>query len=428
MDQPVSDSGPVKGECMDQPVSDSGPVKGECMDQPVSDSGPVKGECMDQPVSDSGPVKGECMDQPVSDSEPVKGECMDQPVSDSGPVKGECMDQPVSDSEPVKGECMDQPVSDSGLVKGECLPFSCDYCDRELVHKIAQVLLPGLATACVDNTTGGLFKSPSSVAIDLRKEMVDYLTQRSETFIAETVVPQEGAQAPTEETSDDPVEIISEFLDNFSSSKRNFFSRVSNWLLSESREDKIDDFVQEMEMDEFWSIDRRETVSEVLLRNVDLKSAFHCVMKFGSEHELVAHKNACCFRPMDCPNEGCLAKFSAEHMEKHDSACPFKVLSCEQNCSQSLMRREMDRHCITVCPMRLINCPFNQAGCESTIPQCTLKEHCSQYLQSHILYVLRTIHKQGVSEEELKQKAELLEKVKERKFARKKTKVQWERI
>ncbi|XP_020093559.1 uncharacterized protein LOC109713779, partial [Ananas comosus] len=296
------------------------------------------------------------------------------------------------------------------LVKGECLPFSCDYCDRELVHKIAQVLLPGLATACVDNTTGGLFKSPSSVAIDLRKEMVDYLTQRSETFIAESVVPQEGAQAQTEETSDDPVEIISEFLDNFSSSKRNFFSRVSNWLLSESREDKIDDFVQEMEMDEFWSIDRRETVSQVLLRNVDLKSAFHCVMKFGSEHELVAHKNACCFRPMDCPNEGCLAKFSAEHMEKHDSACPFKVLSCEQNCSQSLMRREMDRHCITVCPMRLINCPFNQAGCESTIPQCTLKEHCSQYLQSHILYVLRTIHKQGVSEEELKRKAELLEK------------------
>ncbi|KAM5558456.1 hypothetical protein ABKV19_020249 [Rosa sericea] len=51
--------------------------------------------------------------------------------------------------------------------------FHSDLYGTELVHKIAQVFIPGLATACVDKTSGDIFKTPAFVAADVRKEMVE---------------------------------------------------------------------------------------------------------------------------------------------------------------------------------------------------------------------------------------------------------------
>ncbi|XWS56133.1 hypothetical protein CRYUN_Cryun09bG0060300 [Craigia yunnanensis] len=291
--------------------------------------------------------------------------------------------------------------------------FHCDICDVELVYKIAQAFLPGLATACVDNTTGGVFKSPGSVAADIRKEMVEYLTQRSETFVAESVVLDGGPEA---EASDHPYDIITYLVDDFASSKRNFFSRVSGWLLSENREDKIDDFAQEMEINGFWSIDKREAIVQTLLKNVDFKNEFHCDLKFDSADELALHVPTCSYRSMNCENEGCDARFSANQTEKHDSICPFKIIPCEQKCSNSIMRRDMDRHCITVCPMKLVNCPFYSVGCKSAIPHCKIEEHRSENLHSHMLYILQGIHKEA-SVEVLRGRVEQLEKTSSGKLA-----------
>ncbi|XP_038989604.1 TNF receptor-associated factor family protein DDB_G0290965 isoform X1 [Phoenix dactylifera] len=304
---------------------------------------------------------------------------------------------------------MDLPVSDTGPVKEGGSLLSCNQFDIELVHQIAKLLLPGLATACVDNTTG-LFKGPASVAVEMRKEMVDYLTQRSETYLAESAVRGDGNLDPMEETSKDPTEIISNFINDFTNSKRNMFSRVSGWLMSESREDKIDDFVQEMDKNGFWLMDRRKAIAETLLRNLDFRNMFHCPIKFDTAQQLAEHRSQCCFRPVNCTNVGCKATFSAIHTEKHDSVCPFKVLPCEQNCPENIVRREMDRHCVTVCPMKLVNCPFYQVGCQSAIPQCTLEQHCSEFIHSHLLYVLQMVHKQEISVEEVKQRVQLLEK------------------
>ena len=278
----------------------------------------------------------------------------------------------------------------------------CDHYDTEVAHKVAEMLLPGLATACVDNTTGGPFKTPGSVAVDLRKEMVDYLTQRSESFVAETVILEGGPQA---EKSDHPYDIISDFVDDFASSKRTIWSRVSSWMLSDKREDNIDDFVQELEVNGFWPLDKREALSETLLKNVDFKDAFHCNMKFSSAEELANHVHNCSFSSVICQNEGCYIKFCARHTEKHDSTCPFKIIPCEQKCSDNIMRREMDRHCITVCPMKLVNCPFYAVGCRSPIPQCTLENHRSVNLQSHVWYALKGIHREA-SEDDLKRRVE----------------------
>ncbi|KAK1264083.1 hypothetical protein QJS04_geneDACA022323 [Acorus gramineus] len=123
-----------------------------------------------------------------------------------------------------------------------------------------------------------LFRGPASVAIDLRKEMVEYLIQRGEVYVSETVIEEGNADV---ETSGDPVEVISSFIDDFSSSKRNLFSRVSGWVMSEKREDSIDDFVPEMEMKGFWAVDIREAITRTLLNNIDFKNHFHCGMKFN---------------------------------------------------------------------------------------------------------------------------------------------------
>lgn len=308
------------------------------------------------------------------------------------------MEVPSTDVEVVPEKIEDK--KDGGL------SHHCNLFDTEIVHKIAQVFLPGLASACVDNTTGGIFRTPGAVAVDIRTEMIEYLTKRSETFVAESVI----LEDPEIEVSDHPYDIISDFVDDFASTKRNFFSRVSGWLLSDKREDKIDDFVQEMEISGFWSIDRREAVAQIILKNVDFKNEFHCDMKFNSAKELNEHVTNCGFRSMICENEGCNAKFSASHLEKHDSVCPFKIIPCEQKCPVSLMRREMDRHCITVCSMKLANCPFYAVGCQSTIPQCSVQQHRRDDLHSHLLYILQKIHRDR-STKDLKRRVEQLEEV-----------------
>ncbi|XP_027352615.1 uncharacterized protein LOC113863286 [Abrus precatorius] len=280
--------------------------------------------------------------------------------------------------------------------------FHCDLCDTEVVHKLAQTFLPGLGSACVDNTSGDLFKTPGSVAVDLRKEMIEYLTQRSESFVAESVILEGG---PDGEVSDHPFDIISNFVDDFVSSKRNLFSRVSGWLLSDKREDKIDDFVQEMEMNGFWTLERRETIAETLLKNVDFENSYHCQMSFNSAEELANHVDDCNFRSMICENEGCNSRFCAAHLKKHDSACPFKIIPCEQKCSDTIMRREMDRHCITVCPMKLVNCPFYAVGCRSAVAQCMIEKHRSDDINSHLWHLLKGIHKEA-SGDDLKRRVE----------------------
>ncbi|KAF6176384.1 hypothetical protein GIB67_036064 [Kingdonia uniflora] len=285
--------------------------------------------------------------------------------------------------------------------------FQCDLFDTEVVHKISEVFLLGLATACVDNTSGDLFKSPATVAVAMRKEMVDYLIQRSETFVTDTTIQEGYADA---ETSGDPIDIVSDFLDDFANSKQNLFSRVSGWLLSEKREDKIDDFVQEMDTSGFWLTDRRVTVGQAVLKNIDLKNTFHCKAKFETVEDVTTHRNHCIFRSMNCMNESCNVSYCAVHMEKHDSNCPFKVLQCEQKCSKSILRREMDRHCITVCPMKLVNCPFYPLGCRSTIPQCMTEHHLSEFFHSHLLNIFRVIHKEA-SVEDLERRLEQLKQV-----------------
>jgi hypothetical protein len=259
----------------------------------------------------------------------------------------------------------------------------------------------------MDGTTGDPFRSPSTVAVDLRRDMVDYITQRSDSFIADALIESEANQdVPGVEVPDDPFDTVSIFMDDFASTKRNIIGHVSGWLLTDSRNDKIDDFVQEMEATKFWPLERREAVTELLLKNINLKTRFHCPEKYENEERLEDHKAQCSFR--HCANDGCRARVSVRCVKDHDAACVYKLLQCEQGYDKRLLRRDMDRHCITIYPMRPIKCPF---GCDSSFPDRDLERHCTEFLQPHLLMVLKTIHKKGRSEQDLKDLAQKLEKV-----------------
>ncbi|XP_071742063.1 uncharacterized protein [Rutidosis leptorrhynchoides] len=283
--------------------------------------------------------------------------------------------------------------------------YDCGLCDTEVVYKIAQELLPGLASACVDNTTGGLFTSAGSIAVDMRNEMADYLTQRSETYVAEFLLSENASGL---ELSEHPYDIIINLIDDFSASKTNMFSRVSEWVLSDRREDRIEDFVQEMEIHGFWLLARRECIATILLKNVDYKNAFHCNMVCSSEEEIVKHRAECKFRSMDCTNEGCTTRYCAAQKEHHEAICPFMVLPCEQKCPDFVLRREMDRHCVTICPMKLVNCAFYTVGCKSSIPRCNVQQHNVDELSSHLLYIIRKAHKEA-NDDDLKRRVEQLQ-------------------
>lgn len=284
--------------------------------------------------------------------------------------------------------------------------FQCTLFDPETVRKLAQSFLPGIATACVDHTSGDPFNSPGSVASDLRREMVEYVTRRSEAFVAETVLVEPGP-----EFFSHPYDVVSDFLEDFAALKRSLFARVSGWALSEKREDKIDDFAHEIATNGFWPTEARESVARTLLKNIDVRNEFCCGEDFGSPEELAGHvRELCLFRPLTCRSEGCDSIFSAKNAEIHGSVCGFRVVPCEQGCSERVTRREMDRHCVASCEMRLVSCPFYALGCRSTVPYRGLDRHCSEGLRSHLLCVLRSVHKKVIrEEEELNRRAERVE-------------------
>jgi hypothetical protein len=50
-------------------------------------------------------------------------------------------------------------------------------------------------------------------------------------------------------------------------------------------------------------------------------------------------------------------------------------------------------------------------GCDSSFPDRDLERHCVEFLQPHLLMVLKAIHKKDRSEQDLKDLAQKLEKV-----------------
>ncbi|CAM6105610.1 unnamed protein product [Calypogeia fissa] len=283
----------------------------------------------------------------------------------------------------------------------------CGYYDVDQVGKIAHHLLVSLATACVEKTAGDPFNYPGAVVGEVKKEMLDYLNVQSDAFAtgSSAVVLQISGEIPS------PIQVVQDISESFVRSKKNLFSRVTSKLLyNDTKEDKIEDFVQELDRSGAWMFGRREILAKALLKRVDRCNMFHCEMRFESDESLAEHKSKCSLRPIACENEGCGSVFSAFNGKPHDSICKFKVLPCEQGCKTMVSRGDMDKHCVTLCPMKLVNCPFSQVGCSQSLPQGVQEQHCTDYMGQHLLLVCQNLQRQGVSVGNQAQRIALLEK------------------
>ena len=59
--------------------------------------------------------------------------------------------------------------------------LECDFYDVEEVNRLTQALLVALAAACVEKTSG-TFSQRAAVVPDVKKEMLEYLNQQSESY------------------------------------------------------------------------------------------------------------------------------------------------------------------------------------------------------------------------------------------------------
>ncbi|KAJ7557538.1 hypothetical protein O6H91_05G131300 [Diphasiastrum complanatum] len=298
-------------------------------------------------------------------------------------------------------------LSFDGVALSPSAVFECGYYEVEQVQYIADAFLQTLAAACVEKTVGDPFNTPVSFVMDLKKELLDYLDYHSKAYVAGT------STFYIEEPPLSPSELVDVFLDEFVSSKKNLFSKVSSIIMnSERKEDKIEELISRLERKGAWLAGQRESLAKAIIKTVDTYKISHCEEVFSSIEDLSQHKLKCSFRPLNCGNEGCSEVFSALKVKAHDAVCSWKLIPCEQGCSSNVLRSEMDKHCLTVCSMKLVTCPFFQAGCEESVPEPALEEHSQQSLGQHLLLVLRLLQEQSTLINNQAQRITVLEKVK----------------
>jgi homogentisate solanesyltransferase len=258
----------------------------------------------------------------------------------------------------------------------------------------------------VEKTYGDPFKTPLSVAADMRKELIEYLLRFTPSSSSNLASIASSHRAP--------LELAQDLLDAFILSKSSFFRRLSSKLLigDEAKEDKIEDFLEELDFTETWICSHREQVAKMLLRKLDIeRHGSICGMRFGSESELERHRLMCGLRPITCGNEGCGHILSAIHVPDHDRSCAYKLLSCEQKCGAMVIRSEMDKHCVTVCPMRPVKCSFSHVGCNVMVPIQNLERHCKESVDAHHALALKIAQQREMIASNLTQQILVLEKV-----------------
>jgi homogentisate solanesyltransferase len=260
------------------------------------------------------------------------------------------------------------------------------------VNRLSHALLVALAAACVEKTSGTLSQRVS-VLPGVKKEMLEYLNQQSQTYANSS----SSSQRSNSLQVTYPTNIVKNMLETFIKSKRNMFSRVSGIVIDAHKDEKIDDFVHELDQTDMWLAGRREVLAKALLKRIDQKKTYHCGMRFEIEDELAKHKTSCVLRPMTCPNEGCSDVFSALHADAHDASCVYKLLPCFLECESSVQRKEMEKHCATVCPMKKIKCPYHTVGCPHVMAQGLLESHCTEYVGQHLLEILQHVQNHDVA-------------------------------
>ena len=95
-------------------------------------------------------------------------------------------------------------------------------------------------------------------------------------------------------------------------------------------------------------------------------------------------------------HEGCVAYFSATHLEPHDACCGFKLLSCPRGCGAQAQRQHLEAHTEGPCPNKPVACPLAALGCEAAgLTQGTLPAHLREAAGDHAVLLAASLGAHG---------------------------------
>ena len=91
-------------------------------------------------------------------------------------------------------------------------------------------------------------------------------------------------------------------------------------------------------------------------------------------------------------HEGCVAYFSATHLESHEARCAFKLLDCPRGCGAQAQRQHLDAHLEGPCPNKPVTCPLAGLGCEAEgLTQGTLAAHVREAAGDHAVLLAASL-------------------------------------
>eukprot|EP00898_Chlorokybus_atmophyticus_P000887 jgi/Chlat1/179/Chrsp1S03105 len=280
-------------------------------------------------------------------------------------------------------------LADENEPQAEANPsLECNYFEVLAVAQVADTLLRGLASASMAQAAGTPFRDATKVAADIIRDLLPFLDQESAAYRdrQQEELAKQGLEPATfgDGELQHTLRLVHELLDRFTKRKRSFLGRVFSGG-ADSKDEKLEHLVMDMERSAIWSIGHREALAKELIRRMDLACVEHCGKSFSTVDDLHEHKANCPLRPVTCDNNGCVEVCCARALSKHDSECPYKELPCEQGCPETIPRMDMNKHCLTTCPMKVVRCPFQEAGCNlETVVQGSVDKHCNENVAHHL--------------------------------------------
>lgn len=275
------------------------------------------------------------------------------------PAAGSMMTEIELNSPGVMGE----PGTDEEKVqivdRGACICSNMCWSTRDGIGK---ALVDATCKAAVYQTGMKPFANPKAQVGPLSSELVEKLEQcvKPDTILSN----------------------LSANINEWTAGKRGMFT-LNFW-----QEDSIASLQADVARGDGWAAADVSRAARTLLLAYDRRGLAHCEEAFASPEELLAHKEVCAFRPVECQNRGCVQVVGANSAGAHDASCPHKLLKCPQGCGADVKRAALREHMATECDMKPAVCPYKELGCQHEVTAGTVEAHCRECAGTHLKLVV----------------------------------------
>ena len=137
----------------------------------------------------------------------------------------------------------------------------------------------------------------------------------------------------------------------------------------------------------YFTQQERLNLARLLVKDVDRYTyKLHCSTDSCSCNE-ENEENACVFRLVPCPYEGCEDRFSWKYRQQHDEDCQYKPVPCPNDCGMDIPRRDVHIHVRDICNLRAAECPLSSFGCTSVVQAQDVTSHLNENADKHFMLI-----------------------------------------